>query len=97
METENKELLKLEQQLSEVVASSQFLESEPGRLWVELATKRINMILADITSDKYRKDLTGYNNALADLKAYRQMVRVMQMGASPERRKRIEEQIELRK
>jgi hypothetical protein len=88
------EIAQLEAQLREVATASRFLESAEGRLWMEIATKEINRIVKDITSDKYRKDHTGYNNALSDLSAYRNMVKKMQLAASPVRATKINEKLE---
>lgn len=85
---------KLEEQLREAVAAENFFEQASGKLFKELAQKKINLIIKDITSDKYRKDITGYNNALADLNAYKHMLRAMQVAASPQRKAKIVEKLD---
>lgn len=88
------EVERLEEQLREAVAAENFFEQASGKLFKELAQKKINMIIKDITSDKFRKDITGYNNALADLNAYKYMLRAMQVAASPQRKAKIQEKID---
>ena len=88
------EVEKLEEQLREAVAAENFFEQASGKLFKELAQKKINMIIKDITSDKFRKDITGYNNALADLNAYKYMLRAMQVAASPQRKAKIQEKLD---
>ena len=91
---ETQEIEKLEEQLREAVAAENFFEQASGKLFKELAQKRINLIIKEITSDKYRKDITGYNNALADLNAYKYMLRAMQVAASPQRKAKIQEKLD---
>ncbi len=90
---ELEEVEKLEEQLREAVAAESFFEQASGKLFVQLATKKINLIIKEITSDKYRKDITGYNNALADLNAYKHMLKAMQVAASPQRKRKINEKL----
>ena len=90
---ETEEVEKLEEQLREAVAAEQFFEQATGKLFTQLATKKINLIIKDITSDKYRKDITGYNNALADLNAYKHMLKAMQVAASPQRKAKIRQKL----
>jgi hypothetical protein len=85
----DEEIIKLETQLGEVLAAEKFPETESGRLWMQLATSMINRAVADITSDKYQKDHMGYLKRLADLQAYKNMVRAMQIAASPVRKQKI--------
>lgn len=91
---ETVEIEKLEEQLREAVAAENFFEQASGKLFKELAQKKINLIIKDITSDKYRKDITGYNNALADLNAYKYMLRAMQVAASPQRKAKLQEKLD---
>lgn len=91
--SEEEEIAKLEQQLREVAAAESFLESGAGALFVDIANRKINLILKEITSDKYRKDIAGYNNALSELNAYKYILRSMQVAASPIRRKKIKEKL----
>ena len=90
---ETEEVERLEDQLREAAAAEQFFEQATGKLFVQLATKKINLIIKDITSDKYRKDITGYNNALADLNAYKHMLKAMQVAASPQRKAKIRQKL----
>ena len=94
MDNSDQELTKLQQQLNEALAASEFFETEPGRLWAALATAKITKITRDITSDKYRKDLTGYNIALSDLQAYKHMLKEMQVAGSEIRIKKIKEKLD---
>lgn len=89
----DKELLTLQTQLAETIAAERFFETDPGRLFEQVATRKIDSILKDITSDKYIKDHAGYVAALADLRAYRYMLRAMQVGGSKQRRRVIEEKL----
>ena len=91
---ETEEVEKLEEQLREAVAAENFFQQATGKLFTQLATKKINLIIKDITSDKYRKDITGYNNALADLNAYKHMLKAMQVAASPQRKRKIQEKLD---
>ena len=88
------EVEKLEEQLREAVAAENFFEQASGKLFKELAQKKINLIIKDITSDKFRKDITGYNNALADLNAYKYMLKAMQVAGSPQRKAKIQEKLD---
>lgn len=83
------EVNNLQEQLREAVAAEAFFEQATGILFKKLATTKINLIIKDITSDKYRKDITGYNNALADLNAYKHMLKAMQVAGSPQRKAKI--------
>jgi len=91
---DNEEIARLEQQLAEAVAAENFFETASGKLFTELASKQVNKLLNDITSDKFRDDLAGYNNALSDLKAYKKMLRLMQVAASPQRKAKIQERLD---
>lgn len=95
MEQDNNEIspeqIKLEQHLHEVAVAENFPQTETGRLWLEFATAEINRILADITSNKYEKDHTGYIKRLADLQAYKKMVLKMQLAASPVRKQKLQD------
>lgn len=90
----NREVLELEQQLRETIAAENFFESSVGKLFQELATKEITRITRDVTSEKYRKDFAGYNNALSDLMAYKRILRSMQVAASPVRKAEIKEKLD---
>lgn len=91
---DSKQIAELEEQLRESVAAEDFFNLASGKLFVQLANKKINAIIKDITGDKYRKDLHGYNNALSDLNAYKDMLRLMQVAASPKRKQKIKERLE---
>lgn len=93
MET-NKELEHLQTQLREALAAENFFETASGKLLVELFVKNINKLVTDITSDKYRKDLMGYNIALADMTAYKKILRSLQVAANPQRVEKIKEKME---
>ena len=88
------EIAVLEHQLREAVLASEFFETAVGKLFVEVAQRQINRILKEIVSDKFRKDITGYNNALSDLNAYKKMLRSMQVAASPERIAKLNEKLD---
>lgn len=87
------EQIQLEQLLSEAIAAERFFETDSGRLFVDLANVEINRILRDITSEKYLKDHQGYLYAVAELSAYKKLLRKMQVAASPQRRQKIEEKL----
>lgn len=88
------ELLQLENELREAVAAEDFFNLASGKIWVKIVTLEIDKVLKDITSDKYVKDHTGYVNALADLRANRNVLRRMQLAGSPMRKAKIQEKIE---
>lgn len=88
------EIAILEDQLREAIAAEEFFNTAPGKLWVKIATKEIDRIVKEITSDKYRDDLPGYNNALSDLNAYRKQLRMMQIAGSPVRKAKIQERLD---
>lgn len=92
-DSRDEEIAKLEKQLAEVLAAEEFPKTESGRLWLQLATAEINKALKDITSDKYEKDHMGYLKRLADLQAYKNMVKRMQLAGSPVRKQKIVEAI----
>ncbi|MCB1711292.1 MAG: hypothetical protein KDH96_02065 [Candidatus Riesia sp.] len=89
MEQDKREIAQTEQQLREAIAAERFFETESGRLFQDLANRKINFILKDITSDKFVKDHAGYVSALADLNAYKYMLRAMQVAGLPERINRL--------
>lgn len=91
---EAQEIEILEEQLREAVAAENFFDTATGKLWVKLATAEINRLVNDVTSDKYRKDPQGYNNALSDLNAYKRMLRKMQVAASPVRKAKLQERLD---
>ena len=91
---DSKELEVLEEQLREAIAAESFFETASGKLFTKLATKKITMITRDIASDKYRKDHVGYNIALSDLQAYQDMLKRMQIAASPQRQTKLRERLE---
>lgn len=91
---ESEEVAKLEEQLREAVAAENFFETATGKLFTQLVTEEVNRILKDITSDKYREDLPGYNNALSDLNAYKKILRKMQVAASPVRKAKLQERLD---
>lgn len=88
------EIAILEDQLREAIAAEEFFNTASGKLWVKIATKEIDRIVKEITSDKYRDDLPGYNNALSDLNAYRKQLRMMQIAGSPVRKAKIQERLD---
>lgn len=83
------ELEILHNQLAEVIAAEKFPETESGKLWIKLATAEINKALKDITSTKFEKDHMGYLKRLADLQAYQNLLKRMQVAASPIRKGKI--------
>ena len=91
---ESEERQKLEEQLQEAVAAENFFETATGKLFTKLATEEVNRILKEITSDKFRNDLPGYNNALSDLNAYKKILRKMQVAASPVRKAKLQERLD---
>lgn len=91
---QDEEIERLQEQLREAAAADQFFESATGKLFVELAGKKVNKIIKDITSDKYRKDITGYNNALSELTAYKTLLHEMQVAASPVRKAKLQERLD---
>lgn len=90
------EIAKLEHQLSEVLNAEEFFSSGPGQLITELFVKEITRLTREITSDKYRKDLAGYNTALSDLLAYKNILHRLQLAGTPERKARLEEALQAR-
>jgi hypothetical protein len=91
MEEREAEIVKLQGQLAEVLAAEEFPKTESGRLWLELATIEINKAVADITSNKYDKDHMGYLARKSDLNCYKNMIKRMQIAASPIRKQKIVE------
>lgn len=91
---EERQRLKLEQQLNEAASAERFFESATGKLWTQIVTEEITKIVKDITSEKYRKDQLGYNLALSDLLAYKKILRKLQVAASPQRRQKIQERLD---
>lgn len=89
----NPELEKLEEELREAIAAESFFEQASGILFAKIANKVINQITKEILSDKFEQSLSGYNNAKAKINAYRDMLKKMQVAASPARREKLEEKI----
>lgn len=94
MENQDKQLAELEHQLRNSIAAEEFFKTEPGRLFTELATKKINQLNKAIISDKFLKDHSGYVNAVCELRAYKEMLRRLQLQASPALRGKIDERLE---
>lgn len=92
--TLNQDLDKLSQQLSETITARGGLEDDFGRLLVGLFAKHITRLTRDVTGDKYRKDLTGYNNALSDLHAYQRILKELQLIAHPLREAKLREKLD---
>jgi len=90
----DKQVAQLERQLRECLVARGGMEDDFGRLITELFSKEITRITRDITSDKYRKDHTGYNNALSDLLAYKKILKSLQLAAAPEREAKIRSRLE---
>lgn len=88
------ELGVIKTQLSETLIARGGLEDDFGRLLVGLFTKHITRLTRDVTSDKYRKDQMGYNNALSDLHAYQRILKELQLAAAPQREARLREKLE---
>jgi hypothetical protein len=91
----NRETEIYEEQLREAVAAEGFFDTASGKLWVKLATAEITRITREITSEKYRKDQVGYNIALSDLLAYKRILKMMQVAASPQRKAKLIEKLEV--
>jgi hypothetical protein len=94
MDQLDNQIADLERQLREVASASSFFDSDVGRIWTQLATAEITRITREITSEKYRKDHVGYNLALSDLMAYKNILKKMQLAASPVRADKINEKLE---
>lgn len=90
---QDQQIQQLQEQLKESIQAENFFELGSGKLFLKLASAEINKLVNEITSDKYVKDHAGYLAALADLKAYRKLLRKLQVSASPERRAKIEERL----
>lgn len=90
----SQEIEVFEEQLREAVAAENFFETATGKLFHKLATAEITRLVNDVTSDKYRDDLQGYNNALSDLKAYKRILRKMQVAGSPVRKAKLQERLD---
>ena len=91
---QDKEILQLHQQLSEAIVATEFFKTDPGRLFVQLATAEVNRAVQDITSDKYDKDHMGFLARKADMNAYKKMLRKMQVAASPIRIQKLKEKLD---
>lgn len=90
---QNQKIVELEAKLKEAITADQFLDSNTGKLWMEVASTEVASAIKDITSDKYEKDHVGYIKRLADLQSYQRIMKKMTQLASPERRKKIKEAI----
>lgn len=89
------EILKLEEQLRESAAAEEFFERASGKLIVELLTKEITRLVRDITENKkYLKDHNGYVNAVCELRANKNLLRRLQVGASPIYRGKLNDKLE---
>lgn len=84
----------LRQQLNEAIAADEFFESAAGKLIVKLITHRVTISTRTITSDKFKNDHAGYVNELAWLNANKQLLRELQVAASPQRKAKIREKLE---
>lgn len=89
MDNQDKQIAQLEQQLSETLRAQGGLESDFGRLLVDFLAQEITRLTREVTSDKFRKDLMGYNIALADLHANQKLLKKLQLAAAPAREKAI--------
>lgn len=88
------EIDQLESQLREAITAEEFFNQNTGILWTRLVTEEITRAVNDISSDKYEKDHMGYLKRLADVQAYKKILRKMQVAASPNRRRMITEKLE---
>ena len=93
----DQEILQLERQLQETLAAEQLLEHNSGKLLIELFAKQITKLTNEITGEKYLKDHQGYMYAVAKLQAYRNILKSIQIAASPARRDKIRERLEDKK
>lgn len=94
---QSQEIAQLEEQLREAIAAEDFFNTASGKLFVKVATSVITQITRDITSDKYRTNHVGYGLALSDLHAYQNILKRMQVAASPQRRAKLDERLEEKK
>lgn len=96
MDKDDQELTKLQLQLNEALVARGGLDDSFGVLLVELFSKHITKLTRDVTSDKFRKDHVGYNNALSDINAYRTILRDLQVLGHPARIKKLKEKLDSR-
>lgn len=92
----DKEISLLEQQLRESIDAENFFQTNSGVLWQRLAQLEITRAVNDVTSDKYEKDHTGYIKRLADIQAYKTLLRKMHVAAAPARREKIIERLDVK-
>lgn len=91
---QEQQLALLESQLRESIAAEEFFERASGKLIVELLTKEITLLVKKITSDEFVKDHMGYINALSRLRANQDILKKLQVAASPVRRGKIQDKID---
>ena len=91
---ESDELAKLEEQLREAVAAEDFFNLASGKLFQKLAIATVNVMTKEILSDKYERDLAGYNRAKDKLNFYKDTLKKMQFASAPLRKAKLQEKIE---
>lgn len=90
----DKKIQQLQRQLRESARASGFLESDTGRIAVELAIAEIDKIVKDVCSVKYLKDHMGYVNAISSLHARQDWLKRLQVAGSPIRVAKIKEALD---
>lgn len=93
MDQMEQETQQLEHQLKEALAAEDFFNLASGKLFQELATRKINYFTKQILSDKFDKDHVGFVNTKAELNAYKTLLHMMQVAASPDRKNRLRERL----
>jgi hypothetical protein len=84
---EHQELL--EAQLKEALAAENFFETASGKLVTEILTKEITKQTRLILGDKFLKDHMGYIVAVSKLQANQNLLKRLQLAASPKRKELI--------
>lgn len=74
--------LRLEREVRDCIAAEQLMNFEAGQVLVRWLTARVNLHIANITSDRYKKDHTGYVGTLAQLAEDKYLLRKIQLSSN---------------
>jgi hypothetical protein len=76
-----REALRLEQEIRNCIAAEQLMNFEAGQVLVRWLGARINLLTQKVTNGTFKKDHTGYIEALAQLSENRYLLRKIQISA----------------
>lgn len=76
-------LTQLEQELRDCIDSEKLLETGAGQVLLRFLTTRVNLHMRDITSNKFKRDHSGYVSCLEALNEDKWLLSKIQVAANP--------------